>query len=105
MSIDFNNLCDKDYKEMTELFESIQKQGLDLFKEKNVRYEASFFKNCAEDNDLSSAVIRLKDKVNRLSALIKNPELDNTSDESIKDTLTDLANYAVMCRVFLDIKR
>lgn len=74
---------------------------IELFVVKNERYEASFFKQCGEDNDLSSAVVRLKDKVNRITTLVKNPDI-NPSDESIKDTLEDLANYAIMSLVFLD---
>ena len=92
-----------DYSFLLHLFKSEQRKGSELFEQKNVRYEASFFKQCEEDGDLSSAVIRLKDKVNRFSALVKNPDID-CLDESVKDTLTDLANYATMCLVFLEVK-
>lgn len=39
--------------------------------------------------------MRLSDKFNRLENLMLNGECEIT-DESIKDTLIDLANYAIM---------
>ena len=102
MSFD-HDLNKVDYNFLLHLFKSEQRKGSELFEQKNKRYEGSFFKQCAEDGDLSSAVIRLKDKVNRFSALVKNPDID-CLDESVKDTLTDLANYATMCLVFLEVK-
>lgn len=102
--LDFKkDLTEVAYVFLSYLFAEENKKMRKLFEQKNERYEASFFKQCAEDGDLSSAVIRLKDKVNRLSALVKNPEID-CLDESIKDTLTDLANYATMCLVFLEVQ-
>ena len=95
-------LCDTDYNFLTYLFAEVQNKGRELFKQKNTRYEASFFKQC-EDDGLSSAVVRLKDKVNRFASLVKNPEID-CLDESIKDTLIDLANYATMTLVFLEVE-
>lgn len=106
MSVETNfnkDLKQSDYDFISYLFTQEQSRQKDLFTDKNVRYEASFFKQCEEDGDLSSAVVRLKDKVNRFSALVKNPEVD-CLDESVKDTLTDLANYATMCLVFLEVQ-
>lgn len=42
-----------------------------------------------------SAMTRISDKFNRLENLILNGECE-IKDESIKDTLVDLANYAIM---------
>lgn len=42
-----------------------------------------------------SALTRISDKFNRLENLILNGECE-IKDESIKDTLMDLANYAIM---------
>lgn len=100
--MDFNNLTDEDYVGLSKLFEQIQHEGSVLFAQKNVRYEGSFFKQCAEDNDLSSLTVRLTDKLNRFKSLVKNPDLDPL-DESVQDTLTDLANYAVMGLVYLRV--
>lgn len=87
---------------LTYLFAVNQQKGFELFTEKNKRYESSFFKQCAEDGDLSSVTVRLSDKVNRFKSLVKNPDLDPL-DESIRDTLVDLANYATMSLAYLDL--
>ena len=47
-----------------------------------------------------SAVTRITDKTNRLQSLCKKEQKVN--DESIRDTLMDLANYAVMTIIELD---
>ena len=39
--------------------------------------------------------IRLSDKLNRFKTLTRNPDISE-GDESIRDTLMDLANYALM---------
>ena len=40
--------------------------------------------------------IRLEDKLNRLKSLTVNNKAQQVNDESIEDTLLDLANYAIM---------
>ena len=47
-----------------------------------------------------SAVTRITDKTNRLQSLCINQQKVN--DESIRDTLMDLANYAIMTIIELD---
>ena len=91
-----------EYGFLSYLFKNVQENGRKLFEQKNERYEASFFKQCEEDGDLSSVSIRLADKLNRFKSLVKNPDLDPL-DESIKDTLMDLANYATMALVYLEV--
>ena len=41
-----------------------------------------------------AGTVRLQDKLNRLKTLIRNEA--RVKDESIEDTLLDLANYAIM---------
>ena len=48
------------------------------------------------------AAIRMGDKLNRYKALIKGRQQVN--DESVRDTLIDLANYAVMTVVEMDMQ-
>lgn len=84
------------------LFKEEQKKGAELFQNKNQRYDAAFFKQCEEDGDLSSVAMRLTDKLNRFKSLVKNPEIDPL-DESVKDTLVDIANYATMALVYLEV--
>lgn len=47
--------------------------------------------------------IRLGDKFNRFKTLSKGSE-QKVSDESIRDTLLDLANYAIMTVMELDLE-
>lgn len=59
---------------------------------KNADYGNSFSKSY-EKHGLVSAVIRLEDKLNRLESLLKNEAQVN---ESIDDTLLDIAGYAIL---------
>ena len=65
----------------------------EIYARKNHDYGDSFGKGYAEYG-MVMAVIRLEDKLNRLKSLIKAESL--VKDESINDTLMDLANYAIM---------
>lgn len=65
-----------------------------IYKAKNKDYGDSFGKSYTEYG-LTMACIRLEDKLNRLKALSKNKE-QQVKDESIEDTLLDLANYVIM---------
>lgn len=65
----------------------------EIYARKNHDYGDSFGKGYAEYG-IVMAVIRLEDKLNRLKSLIKAEAL--VEDESIEDTLMDLANYAIM---------
>lgn len=70
--------------------------------QKNRAYGDSFDKSCNEFG-ITSAMIRLSDKMNRLKALTSNNDIP-TGDESIKDTLLDLANYCVLTYLWLEEK-
>ena len=78
----------------------ICKELNNLYKSKNKDYGDSFSKSFTEYG-LTMPCIRLEDKLNRLKALNKNKE-QKVKDESIKDTLMDLANYAIMTLIELD---
>lgn len=65
-----------------------------LYAQKNKDYGDSFHQSFKEEG-LAMSRIRLGDKFNRFKNLSRNPE-QMVADESIKDTLIDLANYALM---------
>ena len=46
-------------------------------------------------------MVRMSDKWNRLKTLTKNSDIPH-GDESIEDTLLDLANYCVMTYMWLE---
>lgn len=66
----------------------------DLYAEKNRRYGNSFADQFKKRGLVMSA-IRIEDKFRRFDELVSNPS-DDGGDESIEDTLKDLANYAIM---------
>lgn len=70
-----------------------------LYAEKNRRYGNTFSRRFKEYGMLS-AVIRLDDKMERLKYLCQVPV--DYGDESMRDTLVDLANYAIMTIMELD---
>ena len=73
----------------------------DLYARKNADYGDSFSKSYEEFGAVMSA-IRLGDKLNRFKSLIRGRQQVN--DESIRDTLADLANYAIMTIVEMDLQ-
>jgi len=74
----------------------------DLYKRKNTDYGDSFSKQFMEYG-LTSSVIRIEDKFLRLKKLSKNKA--QVKDETIEDTLLDLANYAIMTVMELEKER
>lgn len=68
---------------------------------KNHDYGNSF-EQSLDKFGLLAAVVRMGDKMNRIESLSKKEA--EVKDESIKDTLIDLANYAVMTVMWLNRK-
>ena len=65
-----------------------------LYAKKNHDYGDSFHLSFVEEG-MAMARIRLGDKLNRFKTLSRNSKQE-VNDESIRDTLIDLANYAIM---------
>ena len=74
----------------------ICKELNELYARKNADYGDSFGKSFKEYG-MAMPCIRLEDKLNRIKALSK--QTAQVNDESITDTLMDLANYAIMTLV------
>ena len=72
---------------------------LQTYKDKNADYGDSFSKSYKEFG-LIAPVVRMSDKMERIKSLTKADA--KVKDESIKDTLIDLANYAIMTVVELE---
>lgn len=76
----------------------------DTYTRKNKDYGNSFHTTFTEEG-MAAARIRLGDKFNRFRELTKqNASAPQAKDESIRDTLMDLANYALMTVMELDSK-
>ena len=71
-------------------FSKIQEQGRDLFEKKNKDYGDAF----AQFGTIG-VIVRIQDKISRLINIYKN-KITLVEDESVKDTLIDLHNYAAM---------
>lgn len=71
-----------------------------LYARKNADYGDSFH-NTYLDYGMVMPLIRLDDKLSRLKALYKKGNRQ-VQDESVRDTLLDLANYAIMTAMELD---
>ena len=79
--------------------EKVQQEGLELFKRKNKDYGDAF----ATYGPIG-VLVRIGDKINRLQS-ISNTGIQMVDDESIRDTLIDLHNYAGMAVMLLDEKK
>lgn len=66
-----------------------------IYTQKNHDYGDSFHQTFLEEG-FAMARIRLTDKLNRFKSLTRTNEKQKVTDESLEDTLLDLANYALM---------
>ena len=82
-------------KTKVDIHEAVCNYLTGLYARKNKDYGDSFGKSYAEYG-MTMACIRLEDKLNRLKTLSKPSAEQQVNDESIADTLMDLANYAIM---------
>ena len=81
-------------KTKVQLHREVCEEINDLYTRKNHDYGDSFHQTFVEEG-MAMARIRLGDKFNRFKTLSRNKE-QKVNDESIRDTLIDLANYAIM---------
>lgn len=84
---------------MTNRVEQMQKvhqEALELFKKKNADYGDSF-----ANFGPVGVIVRMGDKINRLSSVTKNG-VHFVDNESIRDTIIDLHNYAAMAVMLID---
>jgi hypothetical protein len=73
-----------------EQLSQIQREALELFKRKNADYGDAFAKF-----GIIGILIRINDKIQR-SITINNNGINLVTDETLRDTLLDLHNYAAM---------
>ena len=74
----------------------VHQEALELFKKKNADYGDSF-----ANFGPVGVIVRMGDKINRLSSVTKNG-VHFVDNESIRDTLIDLHNYAAMAVMLID---
>ena len=81
-----------------EQMKEIQSMALELFARKNADYGDAFAKY-----GVIGVLMRIEDKIQRSMSITKNG-VNLVNDESIKDTLLDLHNYAAMGLMLLEEK-
>ena len=72
-----------------------------IYTKKNHDYGDSFHATYLEEG-MAMARIRLSDKLNRFKTLTRKKDAAQVNDESVRDTLLDLANYALMTVLEMD---
>lgn len=75
-------------------------QLLKIYMDKNADYGDSFSKSYKEFG-IIAPVVRMNDKMERVKQLSKSGDR-KVKDESLKDSLIDLANYALMTVIEID---
>lgn len=81
-------------------FHKLTEDMVELYSRKNRDYGDSYNKSLDEDG-LLVAKIRMFDKLSRFSTLIRDG-YEASVDESLRDTLVDLANYSIMTVMWYD---
>ena len=77
-------------------YKAVQKEAIELFQRKNKDYGDAF-----ANYGPVGVIVRMGDKINRLSSVTKN-QVSLVQNESIRDTLIDLHNYAAMAIMLMD---
>lgn len=94
---------EKQHQEKVNAFEDVTIILRELYDAKNRDYGDSFSQSF-EKWGLPMSCIRLGDKLNRLESFAKGQDM-KVGDERVEDTLMDLANYAIMTLVELNMKK
>lgn len=98
-------------KELIEFAEEFYAKGISTTKAKNADYTGGSddpFSNftCVEAYGVKSEhgfITRMSDKMKRISSFVTNGELQ-VKDESVTDTLQDLANYSMLFAAYIKSK-
>jgi hypothetical protein len=81
-----------------EQMEKVQNESLELFKRKNSDYGDAF-----ANYGTIGVIVRMGDKIQRLVS-VTNRSVSLINNESLRDTLIDLHNYAAMAVMLIDEK-
>ena len=104
----YNGDIEKEYPIMCDSFEHITREMFELFKKKQADYgptNIGMGKDKIEtDADVAKSMIglsvRMNDKIQRLMNLVLDRK--DPLNESLEDTLIDIANYAVMAKLVIN---
>ena len=79
-----------------EQMKNIQSTALEIFTRKNIDYGDAF-----AEFGVIGVLMRIEDKIKRALSITKNG-VNLVNDESIRDTMLDLHNYAAMALMLID---
>ena len=92
-------------KNKTEQHREICEKLNEIYKKKNKDYGDSFGETFRKLG-IISAITRISDKYNRICSLATKSESERqVKDETIRDTLLDMANYCIMTIIELDTQK
>lgn len=94
---------EKEHQMKVNAFEDITIGLRNLFDAKNLDYGDSFGQSFRKWG-LPMSCIRLGDKLNRLESFAQKKDM-HVSDESVEDTLRDMANYAIMTLIEIQMAK
>lgn len=81
-------------------FKEITSDMAETYARKNSDYGDSFGQSIREFGFVAG-VVRISDKFNRLKSLLSGKE-QKVNDESVQDTLLDMANYCIMLKMEME---
>ena len=82
------------------IFQDITREMYNLYKAKNADYGSSV-SDTYNKYGMVSYLVRMEDKLNRARTLVQKGD-QKVSDEKLRDTLVDLANYAILAIIELE---
>lgn len=95
-SVTQNQLDNLSEAEILDMFKKIQRDGLELFIRKNKDYKNAFAKY-----GTIGVLMRIEDKISRYLNISRTC-ITLVSDETLKDTMIDLHNYAAMASMLIE---
>lgn len=81
-------------------FKEITSDMAETYERKNNDYSDSFGQSIREFGFVAG-IVRISDKFNRLKSLLSGKE-QKVNDESVQDTLLDMANYCIMLKMEME---
>ena len=94
---------EKHHQQKVNAFEDVTINLRNLYDAKNRDYGDSFGQSFQKWG-LPMSCIRLGDKLNRLESFAQKKDMQ-VDDESVEDTLMDMANYAIMTLVEMNMRK
>ena len=82
-------------------FKEITSDMAKTYERKNNDYSDSFGQSIREFGFVAG-VVRISDKFNRLKSLLLSGKEQKVNDESVQDTLLDMANYCIMLKMEME---